>query len=403
MLKSIKHLEYQNVNLYTFALFCYTIAECISHATYATIPAIDVCISILKWFAVFLIVVKMINMFFCNQGEIIENRSYLCAIALSIAIAGVAYVFSGQKDLFLSFVMMFGTYGENYKAVTKECSVLLMLSIVLVVVPALLGLSDFNAMNVAASKDVLLAKRYAFGFAHVNNFGALITSLFLLFLMGRDGRISRAYLIVWIIIVAFLLLIVKTRTTALIITAGIVIAVVGRRLKSRYVLLAGMTICLVFFGLASVVLYSPSSPFMTAIDKIFSSRFSYAQSFLSEYGISVIGQPLELISNVEAGAKGTIPRILDNAYYRLLVNYGVLSFVAVIGLYMEGFKKAATEDLFGVALAVTMMAAVGISETWFFTFVGSVVMMTICAIHTPSHSMGMLDGDRTAKSNNVLN
>lgn len=368
--------------LFNAGLLCYVSASCIALASYAKNPAIDSFVSFLKWISLGFLAIKMIYLLLSGRISLDKKSWYLVFMLGCLFVSFAAFITSGQKDLFLSVAVMIGAYGEDYRDIAKKTFIVALLAMGAIVLPAIIGLTEFNVMARTTADTGERIFRYAFGFSHVNALGSLAVLEFLLFLVLRWECFKLSDYAVWVIVALFLYYVVKTRTAPLILIAGCSFVLLLGKRASKYLVQGILSAIFIISGIILVAAYSDHSLFLNAVNKVLSGRLSYASYFLLEYGVTPIGQSIDFVSTVEAVKSGRAARVLDDAYIRLLVNYGVISLLSVIGIYVQGFLKTIKLDLFGVALAITLIALIAMSEIWAFSFVGSIVMMIICAINT---------------------
>lgn len=118
--------------------------------------------------------------------------------------------------------------------------------------------------------------------------------------------------------------------------------------------------CILSFVL--VYLYSSNLKIVGFFDELLSHRISLAYSILDNYGISLLGQYIPLVSTTEARRTGLTALVLDNAYMHLLLRYGVVLFVVFI-LFYSYFIYISFEEK-GILSMLIVFLYCGITETW---------------------------------------
>lgn len=97
--------------------------------------------------------------------------------------------------------------------------------------------------------------------------------------------------------------------------------------KPVYFMFTIITPLMAAFSFAGAWLYSKGNAYLIMLDQIFTGRFSSSARFISTYGITMFGREIESIGSRRAQMEGIRAQILDCAYVRCLLLYGLVFFI----------------------------------------------------------------------------
>lgn len=134
--------------------------------------------------------------------------------------------------------------------------------------------------------------------------------------------------------------------------------------KFSYFMFSVLPSLLAILSFAAVDLYNHGNKIIIEINNILTSRISSASKFLNLYGIKLFGQEIETISSRMAKLLSIKSMILDCAYVRCGIMYGLLFliiFCIAYSLMLREFLKNSNIDL---ALFATYFLIIGIGESY---------------------------------------
>lgn len=210
-----------------------------------------------------------------------------------------------------------------------------------------------------------------YGFIHRNVLAANITVICLAWFYFRWKKIKVLDVAVWSTIALLSWPVAQSRTGLILLFLIIFGMFFGRRKRKwiRYIpeLRKIVLICLIAFILISVIgtlLYSDDSVFWKVVDSIFTKRFKYANQCLEEYGLSLFGQQLPLVSTMEAQTSGATRLILDNSYMRAVLYYGIVPGGMFLGAYFQALSHSARHKNVRLLICLLLFAVYGLSESY---------------------------------------
>lgn len=300
-------------------------------------------------------------------------------------------VSSGEKMLLLTSVFVLSCYRTDYLRTCRTILITLLLGCTAVFIFGFLGVLESTTYDSVNSLTGESQTRRAFGFGYMNYIGALFVSICLAHLIERNKRFGIRDALAWCVAAIFLYFVVGTKTSAflLIIMLGLVMLL---RLSERYSWQRTMTRVLVLMtavaALAGIVLplvFSVDSPLLVSINEVIGGRLSYARVCFESYPLTLFGNSVPFVTVNEALATGALVLTLDNAYAHLLVCYGVVSLLAVLGAYGALIVLSVRRCDWITLVLVTIMAISGSFEGYLFAFPGCMVLSRLLAWPDDAH------------------
>ena len=97
-------------------------------------------------------------------------------------------------------------------------------------------------------------------------------------------------------------------------------------------------------------------------ESTFGSRIYMSSQGIRNYGITLFGQKIDLVTSIMARLTGRAANGIDNAYIYILVNYGVIILLLFIALIVVALKYAIKRSDYAGVLCFLIIIAVGIME-----------------------------------------
>lgn len=101
----------------------------------------------------------------------------------------------------------------------------------------------------------------------------------------------------------------------------------------KYIMIALVAVVIVF-----TVIYEQLS--IVISDGTFLERFRFGTLLFKNYGIHLFGSNIAYVSTVDARSVGLSNLVLDSAYLRLLIGYGIMVTIFIIGIFTKSISKA---------------------------------------------------------------
>lgn len=308
---------------------------------------------------------------------------------LLVVVIGIIYLNRSNRTflVYMLFIIAFKAVKNDFKCLV-ELDIKLKVSLMLFVL-SMCFLGVVNDYSSVWGSGVI---KHAYGFYHPNTLGILCFAILVEWLYLRYQKMN---VFEWggILIVAYLMYRTAASRTASY-TFGIIylLFVVARKwpliLKckvSKYVfvlltpLFAILSCCLLF-------LYIDGNAVAQAINAFTTQRLRYAANFYSEYGISVFGRDVEFVSSRAAQSQGISSEILDMAYIRGPILFGIVFSVLLFVGYMILIKNSLETDInrdktggmdIGLAIFTIYYVVLGLGENYLLNPIYCVPMVLI--------------------------
>lgn len=109
--------------------------------------------------------------------------------------------------------------------------------------------------------------------------------------------------------------------------------------------------------------YRTESSVWYALNKAMSGRLYYASYYWQQYGPSLLGQQIELVSSRAAGHNQSL--ILDSCYAKLVIMFGVVPTVILLGALMRQIRNAVEMKDYQLLVIVLYFCLLGLFENYF--------------------------------------
>ncbi len=302
-------------------------------------------------------------------------------IALSLA----PIVSSGEKMLLLTSVFVLSCYQSDYLRICKTILITLLLGCAVVFLLGILGVLESTTYDGVNSLTGESQTRHAFGFGYMNYIGTLFVSICLAHLIVRNRGFGIPDALAWCVAALFLYFVVGTKTSTFLLVIMLWLVLLLRlsercgwqRMATRVLALVAAASALV--GIVLPLVFRFDSPLLVSINEIIGGRLSYARACFENYPMTLFGSSVPFVSVNEALETGVPVLTLDNAYAHLLVCYGVISLLVVLGAYGALLVLSIRHcDLITMVLVAVMVIS-GSFEGYLFAFPGCMILARLLA------------------------
>ena len=209
------------------------------------------------------------------------------------------------------------------------------------------------------------------GFCHRNVLGANITILCIAWFFLRYNKVGWSDIIIWSVLARTVYILAYSRSSTIIILLTVMSVSFFRLHESRilpgkisYAMLSNTVIIFLVISITCTLLYSNKSVVWKYVDAIFTRRFSFSKYCLSTYGISIWGQKIPFVNSLQAQKLGSDKLILDNAYTRAIIYYGLLPGGLFLWVNNLVIKTAWLKKDGAAVICLVIMAIYGLSERY---------------------------------------
>ena len=212
--------------------------------------------------------------------------------------------------------------------------------------------------------------KMALGFTHPNTFACFGFAILAEWLYVRSRKITIVEILLILAGFAAIVYFAAARTTSYTFIAVLALYMLYkffpkifnlRIVHAAFVLITPMVTVLSF---AATYLYGHGNRFARKLNELLSERLSYSWHFLSQYGLSLFGRKMEFTSTRTSKDTGASAMILDNAYVRCGLMYGILFLILFCAAYMFFFHWCMKKKHIDLALFALYYILIGLGEAY---------------------------------------
>lgn len=244
---------------------------------------------------------------------------FICFVLICISI--VSYYLTSDS-IILQFVLIFiCCINVDFNKVVKTDLFIKKIVLVFLLVFYFLGMTD--EIEVMRNGTV----RKSFGFFHPNTFSMFVTMMFFEYIYLNKDKITILKGLFGLGLAIFISIVSDSRTSLLCILIFLSLLIFKKysnTIFKNYVvsfIVKNLYLIITIFTLVFTILYNDTNSFIVYIDKLFSRRIYIQNIFYNEYSINLIGNVVDYT------------RTLDNAYIRIILNYGIIGYALFYYLY----------------------------------------------------------------------
>lgn len=274
----------------------------------------------------------------------------------------------GSRDFGLLefFIVMFAIKDQAPKKLVTVFA--LIKGSALLITPLLWRLGILSALYY---QDDVVGYYNTYGFCHRNVLGANVAVLCLAWFYLRYQILNVLDVILWTIIGLVTYKFSVSRTSVIIIFL-IVFGMYFFRKRQKFFMHLPYMRKIIFWGFTGLLLvsiigtvfYSKDSSVWKFIDSIFTKRFHFSNYCFEEYGLSLFGQNISFVSSMEAQNSDTAKLILDNAFMRAILYYGIIPGALFLWTYFKALDTSFRKRDCALLLSLAVFAVYGMSERY---------------------------------------
>lgn len=286
-------------------------------------------------------------------------------------------IHSTDKTLLILTLFVMSSRGLTFKKIIKLDMIVKATILFLVVGSCLLGIID----NYSA--DINGTFKQSFGFSHPNNLGGLCYIILCEFMMLNWKDLKLRHFVCIICLGFGVILISGSRTMGYTFFLIYFLLLLYRHFPRLYTLklirlLFIIAMPVMFFTSFTLVkMYDEHNKLAIKLNDILTTRISLASNFLKMYDVKLWGQEVEMISTRAAEKLHVRPMILDNAYVKGTLLYGLLFMIFLTIAYMllmNYFFKAKKVEY---AIFSLYFILIGIGESYMLNIVFNTTLLLI--------------------------
>lgn len=329
----------------------------------------------------------------------INRYCYSKKMFLMIFFGLIVLTFGGNlaNDYSIVWILIYIIAARNTDPYTlsKWIYTFVLIATVIIILCSLIGVIP-NLYQIAISSSGKVIFRYYLGFIHCNVLGTYLSLLFFckVYLCG-DNIKRKDYIILGIFIVVTMF-VAYSRTNGIIMIIMLLVKPFfcskRKKVLKKVVLLGMISIC--FMSITLTINYDSSKEWMVNLNSFMTGRLSAGNLAYQEDGISIFGQDFTTIfqsANFQFGDKNAQQKVVDNAFMHLLIHYGIIPSIILIGYFLINVKWLIEKEMYTMCLIVVMSYAMGISEGTLYSM-QNIVLYLLATLQYVRIEKGRSDG-----------
>lgn len=361
-----------NSNIFFLLWTVYTVSYCLFNASELVYKY-----SILRRFFIFeqygISLMLMFSIIFLNRYNIKSMVKYLTFGVLVF----LMQLNSTDMSMLLLTLFVISAKGIDFKKIIKFDMKLKLLMVVIVVGLCLSGFIDNYSAEINGNF------KQALGFSHPNTFGALCYTILAEYTITKLNDMKFIHIAGVGALWYFTLTISGSRTMGYTFALIYILLILYKYfpepfynlpIKIGFIIVAPLMMIASFLA---VKMYDNGVFWAIQLDNILTTRLSSASMFLKLYDIKLFGQEVKTVSTRAANMHHTRSMILDNAYIRGMLMYGLVFMVFLCIAYMMLIGYLLKNKKVDYVLFCFYFICVGIGESYMINIVFNITILML--------------------------
>lgn len=315
----------------------------------------------------------LVVIIFMNYRKFSLKRIFIELLGTIIIV--ISSIYSGSNTLLTLWVFVLAARDIKFDELIKADFYAKLILVFIVALFYMLGMTNRTVFY-----GYFGSVRSSMGFGNPNTFGYYIFSLCADYIYLNHKKIALKHSIVLVLISLVVGYLSNSRTSQLLIALLAFTAPIAKLFKRlvekkyfKVFILSLFLICTILSYYVALN-YNPSNDIYYKLNETLSGRVTIAQRFLKKYDISILGNKINLTTYDKS-----YTYYLDNGYIKLLLNYGLLTYIIVYIIYYKNFKRAFNQKNIILILILSIYLVYGLTENVMFWLSGNIFLLySIC-------------------------
>ncbi len=312
----------------------------------------------------------------------------LAVICLFLTVGLLSWVQTDDKNFLIFFAFI--AAGKNI-SVKKLAKIILIEEIVICLIVVIFSQIGFieNIVQIRTS-ETGFRMRYAMGYSHPNRFGSSILAIACAYAISKFPKFQFLDVIFYLSLSLLVTIIADSRTSALtILVVMLVSAIVSKTYitRTRFIICVSMFfifMCIFCLSIYAMFSYDGSNYLLAKMDTFLSGRFTLSHFYFERFPLKLFGYKVSSLDNLIFGYDNIV---IDNAYVKLFILYGIIPGILFITLYIWLFVHALkVNTISAVLFGAFIYACVGLTEWQTMHFAMNYALIGCSALLYQNHS-----------------
>lgn len=289
------------------------------------------------------LIIVLSSIFQFSKKDIKDKKNIFFLIAFICS--AIAWIISDSSTLAILILFIIAARNIEFDSIVRYDIKIRIAFTIVIILFYVIGFTDNYIMY---REDGTI--RSSMGFSHPNTFAIHV------FLICAEFIYLRYKIITWkdyvlVIAISFLVDFLSdsraSQIAIFLLLAGTFLCKITKsKILENVVIKNLIPYLFILFTILSLILcifYNSDNFIMEKIDDILSGRIRLAKEFLEEFKITPFGNNLELIGEENAKEKDVEPRVLDNAYINIILQYGIINYI-ILAFIMYKILKISLKE-----------------------------------------------------------
>lgn len=264
--------------------------------------------------------------------------------------------YAGEFNLYYYFYFILGSKGIEYKKIIKISLVFIG---ILSVITAALSLSGVIP-NIKIGRNESSVLRFALGTIYPTDLAARCFYLMLGYVMLRKFKLTIPEYISLAAFTSLVFIVTDTKLDFILMSLIIISSFLRKKIYKLFNAIGFRWITLgvlgfIFSNILMAYIYSPSIGILKKIDNILTGRLYFGNLTFKNYNVTIFGQYI-----YQEGWGGIRNKVIhyffiDSSYMRLLMMFGLVTFLIIIGLIIYLIRDFIINKKFSLLLALLLV------------------------------------------------
>lgn len=276
----------------------------------------------------------------------------LLLVLVLLPVAGICVLSARAPEVFVAIALVAAAYGASFERIIRISLTLVLGVSVVVVAASLTGLIGDSVLTRVVNGK--LVECHALGFLHYSKLPTFWFMSYLGYSYLNRSSYSLIKHVLWFVVGFAIYLLCYARLRFYLLIFAFIAFFLASRLSGKPIgrgivrLSAVMFPAFLCVAMILAIAYNPSNVVFSEANDLLSGRLQLGQTALEQYGISALGQNVDMVMEISS-ISGDDYFFIDSAYIYIPVVYGILVTIAVFGAFsLVSYKIGLRGDRFAL-------------------------------------------------------
>ena len=301
----------------------------------------------------------------CIINNIRNRKKELIFTVIYVVITYISMKVSDSNSILLILLFLIAMKQMDFDKIVKIDFYVKLFFMICVIILYKLGFTENYYMDRSDG-----TVRSSMGFSHPNVFGTYVFLLCCEHIYLNRKNIKLFNYVILIICGLLVYYASDSRTAQFgILVLGILTVlynkgIIVKLMKLKFVpmFFSYLFVLLTIISYVAGLAYINNNESILKFNNLVNNRIKMTAVFINNYDITLFGNDIELLGTKAAKEEGKKAKVLDNSYAKILLQYGILTYLMLASFFVRGVKKATKEEKYMLTLLLSLFCIYGIME-----------------------------------------